>query len=87
VLYGQDYTAEDRANQLQMTKGALLEHFRFHPQSLLVIEEYDKLDCPTRGLLKQLIDASHSTNVTINRHYPPPLPAHTHTQCLTEAAH
>ena len=31
VLYGQDYTADDRASQHQETRDALLEHFRFYP--------------------------------------------------------
>lgn len=67
VLYGLDYTASDQKRQHELVKEAVIEHIKFHPQSLIVIEEYDKLDCRTRGLLKQLIDSSHSTNVSINR--------------------
>lgn len=67
VLYGMDYIQSDRQQQHEMLKSSILEHIRFHPETLLVIEEYDKLDCPTRGLLKQLVDSSHSTNVTINK--------------------
>ena len=62
-----DYTASDQARQHELVKEAIMDHIKFHPQSLIVIEEYDKLDCRTRGLLKQLIDSSQSTNVTINR--------------------
>ena len=58
-----------------MVKEAVLEHFRFHPQSLLVIEEYDKLSCRTRGLLRQLIDSTQSTNVTVNKYTPLPEPS------------
>ena len=68
VLYGLDYTASDQEKQHALVKEAIMEHIKFHPQSLIVIEEYDKLDCRTRGLLKQLIDSSQSTNVTINRY-------------------
>ena len=69
MLYGLDYTASDQDRQHEMVREAIMEHVKFHPQSLIVVEEYDKLDCPTRGLLKQLIDSSSSTNVTINRYF------------------
>ena len=62
-----DYTASEREQQHELLLAAVLDHIRFHPHSLLVIEEYDKLDCRTRGLLKQLIDSSQSTNATINK--------------------
>lgn len=62
-----DYVASARAEQHELLKAGVFELVRYHPQSLLVVEEYDKLDCPTRGLLRQLVDSSHSTNVTLNR--------------------
>ena len=35
---------------------AVLGHVEAYPQSLLVVEEYDKADCATRALLRQLLD-------------------------------
>jgi hypothetical protein len=32
-----------------------------------VIEEYDKLDCPSRGMLRQLMSNPELGNVTLNR--------------------
>lgn len=62
-----DYLAAERAEQHMLLKAGIVEHVRLHPQSLIIIEEYDKLDCPTRGLLRQLVGSPHSTNVSINR--------------------
>lgn len=39
----------------------------FHPQSLLVIEEYDKADCATRAMLRQLLDRGQSANGSFRR--------------------
>lgn len=35
--------------------------------ALLVIEEYDKLDCPTRAMFRQLFENLHSANITSGR--------------------
>ncbi len=62
-----DYVAAEREAQHEYTRSALLAHVRQHPQALLVVEEYDKLDCATRGLFRQLIDAPASANVSLER--------------------
>ena len=49
---------------------AVIDHVEKTPQSLLVVEEYDKMDCQTRGLFKQLLDSSHSTNASMERCFP-----------------
>ncbi|KAL4448497.1 hypothetical protein ABPG75_005716 [Micractinium tetrahymenae] len=67
VLYGMDYTAEERQQQHNALRASLLEHLRQAPESLLVIEEYDKLDCPMRGFFRQLLENSQVANVTLNR--------------------
>lgn len=67
VLYGMDYISAEREKQHEYLRAAVLEHLRRSPQSLLVIEEYDKLDCATRAMLRQLIESAHSANVTMDR--------------------
>lgn len=67
VVYGLDYLSSERDAQLDRLRGALLEHLRTAPESLLVIEEYDKLDCASRGMLRQLLQNPEIANATMNR--------------------
>ena len=67
VLQGMDHINAERTQQHWYLQHSVLEHLRQHKESLLVIEEYDKLDCPTRAVLRQLITASGSTNVSMGR--------------------
>ncbi len=62
-----DHINAERAQQHQYLKNSVSKHLHQYPQSLLVIEEYDKLDCPTRAVLRQLITASISTNVSMDK--------------------
>ena len=39
-----------------MLRASVLSHLQRHPESLLVIEEYDKADCASRALLRQVLD-------------------------------
>lgn len=65
VLYGLDYTATERQQQYLKLQEALVQHVRHHPNSLLVIEEYDKLDCPTRGMFRQLLENPQVFNLSL----------------------
>ena len=71
VLYGMDYVAAAREAQHEHMRSALLAHVRLHPQSLLVVEEYDKLDCATRGLFRQVIENPASANISLERRAQP----------------
>ena len=71
VLYGMDYISSEREQQHRYLRAGVLDHLQRFPQSLLVIEEYDKLDCPTRAMLRQLIENSHAANVSMDRCAPP----------------
>ena len=62
-----DFTVSERDQQHHLLKAAIMEHVKYSPETLLVIEEYDKLDCQTRGLLRQLVDSPHSTNASLSR--------------------
>ena len=62
-----DHINAERAQQHWYLKSSVLKHLHRYQQSLLVIEEYDKLDCPTRAVLRQLITASISTNVSMDK--------------------
>ena len=67
VLYGMDYLSSERDQQHAFLRGAVLDHLRRAPTALLVIEEYDKLDCPTRAMLRQLIGSSRAGNTSMAR--------------------
>ncbi|DBA91747.1 hypothetical protein WJX77_012496 [Trebouxia sp. C0004] len=67
VLQGMDHINAERAQQHWYLKNSVLKHLHQYQQSLLVIEEYDKLDCPTRAVLRQMITASISTNVSMDK--------------------
>lgn len=67
VLYGMDYISSEREEQHALLRAALMEHVRSHPEALLVIEEYDKLDCATRGFFRQLLENARAANVTLDR--------------------
>ena len=67
VLYGMDYLAGERERQLAALRGALLGHLGAHPEALIVVEEYDKLDCPTRGFLRQLLEGARTGNVSAHQ--------------------
>ena len=41
--------------------------FRSVSDPLIVIEEYDKLDCPSRGMLRQLMQSPDMANASLNR--------------------
>ena len=62
-----DHINAERAQQHWYLKHSLLKHLRQYTESLLVIEEYDKLDCPTRAILRQLITSSGSANVSMDK--------------------
>ena len=103
VLFGMDYTAEERGHQQAQLRGALLEHVKQAPESregagkrgggggmgqasgraacrtlerlppslpsraVVVVEEYDKLDCEMRGFFRQLLEHGQAANVSLGR--------------------
>ena len=71
VLYGMDYLRSEREEQHALLRAALMDHISHHPEALIVIEEYDKLDCATRGFFRQLLENARSANVTLDRYQPP----------------
>jgi ATP-dependent Clp protease ATP-binding subunit ClpA len=58
VLFGMDYSSEDVAEQHKLLQNSLIEHVALYPQSLIVIEEYDKLDCHMRGFFRQMLQGN-----------------------------
>jgi hypothetical protein len=67
VLYGLDFIQKEREQQLGHVRDAVIAHIRDSPDPLLVIEEYDKLDCNTRAFLRQLLQHPELANTTFNR--------------------
>ncbi len=67
VLYGMDYISSEKEQQLALLRASLLEHCSQYPEALIVVEEYDKLDCSTRGFLRQLFENARAANVTLDR--------------------
>ena len=66
-----DYLRSEREEQHALLRAALIDHISHHPEALIVIEEYDKLDCATRGFFRQLLENARSANVTLDRYHPP----------------
>lgn len=62
-----DYVASERAEQQGLLRSALLDHVRRTPEALIVVEEYDKLDCDMRGFFRQLLENGAVGNTTLNR--------------------
>lgn len=62
-----DYVAEERAHQQAVLRTGLLDHVRRTPEALIVVEEYDKLDCAMRGFFRQLLENGAVGNATLNR--------------------
>lgn len=67
VLQGMDHINAEREQQHWYLRKAILDHFHQHAEALLVIEEYDKLDCATRAVLRQFVTAPASANVTMGK--------------------
>ena len=61
-----DYISSEREEQHALLRAALIEHVRSYPEALLVVEEYDKLDCATRGFFRQLLENARAANVTLD---------------------
>lgn len=66
-MYGIDYTADQRHKQHTLLREAILAHVAAAPESLLVVEEYDKLDCESRALFRQLLENPQVANVSMAR--------------------
>lgn len=62
-----DHINAEREQQHRYLRKSILDHLHQHPEALLVIEEYDKLDCATRAVLRQFITAPASANVTLGK--------------------
>ncbi|GAX81277.1 hypothetical protein CEUSTIGMA_g8709.t1 [Chlamydomonas eustigma] len=67
VIYGLDFVQELKESQLGAVRDAIVEHARSVQDPLIVIEEYDKLDCASRGMLRQLFQNPEIANASLNR--------------------
>lgn len=67
VIFGTDYLAAERDQQASRLRASVLGHLQKYPESVLVIEEYDKVDCQSRSMLRQLLDKGISGNVSAAR--------------------
>ena len=63
-MFGMDYVTAQRQAQHAAARAAVLNHLRRSRRALLVVEEYDKLDCATRAMFRQLFGNLHAANVT-----------------------
>ena len=62
-----DTSRGEREAQERRLRDALLDHLARFPESIVVVEEYDKMSCPARGMLKQLLDKGSHANATFHR--------------------
>ena len=67
IIFGTDYVTSEREAQARRLRDALLDHLARFPESIVVVEEYDKMSCPARGMLKQLLDKGSHANATFHR--------------------
>jgi len=56
VVFGTNYAATEQEAQVAALQRSLVGHLARFPEAVLVIEEFDKADCASRGLLRQLLD-------------------------------
>lgn len=62
-----DYIQQEAAAKLDAVRHEVVTHLAAVPDPLLVIEEYDKLDCGARGLWRQLLQHPERANITSHR--------------------
>ena len=62
IIFGTDYVVRERAEQGRMLRDAITAHLEKYPESVVVVEEYDKLGCPARGVLKQMLEHGSAGN-------------------------
>ena len=67
VIFGTDYVTAEQEAQGRALRDSIVSHLATFPESIIVIEEYDKMGCPARGMLKQLLDKGASGNATFHR--------------------
>lgn len=67
IIFGTDYVVTEQEAQGRMLRDAIIDHLRVFPEAVVVIEEYDKMGCPARGMLKQLLDKGAAANATFHR--------------------
>jgi hypothetical protein len=62
-----DYARDQAAARVDAVRHEVVSHLAAAPDALLVIEEYDKLDCAARGLWRQLLQHPERANITSHR--------------------
>jgi hypothetical protein len=67
VLFGLDFSADDRESQHAALRTALDDHMRYSPESFLVLEEYDKLDCTMRGFFRHILEGGTVGNYSLSK--------------------
>jgi len=56
IVFGTDYVSSEAEAQSSMLRDAILRHLSSFGASVLVVEEYDKMGCSARGMLRQLLE-------------------------------
>lgn len=56
LVFGTDYVASEAAEQTAALREAVLRHLAVYDSSVIVVEEYDKMGCAARGVLRQLLE-------------------------------
>ena len=67
LVFGADYVTSEARAQARVLRDAVFVHLSRFPESVVVIEEYDKMSCPARGVLKQLLDKGRDAEVAFHR--------------------
>ena len=56
LVFGTDYVTSEAAEQSAALRDAVLRHLAVYDSSVIVVEEYDKMGCAARGVLRQLLE-------------------------------
>ena len=56
IVFGTDFVSSEAEAQVAALRDAVLRHLRVHASSVVVVEEYDKMGCAARGMLRQLLE-------------------------------
>ena len=67
IVFGTDYASSEAEAQSAALRDALLRRLRSYASSVLVVEEYDKMGCAARGVLRQLLEKGERDEAEFKR--------------------
>lgn len=59
ILYGMNYLNENKNKQYEQLRESIKHHLKKYKESIIVVEELDKLTCDTRIFFRQFLNHPH----------------------------